>query len=53
MKNNGFQKNPNIAIQYYVLNNLNVLITEATVAHINKDFTYKAKIKDLIVEVEV
>jgi CRISPR/Cas system-associated exonuclease Cas4 (RecB family) len=44
-----------IAIQYYVLNNLNVLITEATIAHINKDFIYEGKndYKDLIVEVEV
>ena len=44
-----------IAIQYYVLNNLNVLITEATIAHINKDFIYVGKndYKDLIVEVEV
>mgnify|MGYP000179596623 CR=1 FL=1 len=44
-----------IAIQYYVLNNLNPLITEATIAHINKDFIYEGKndYKDLIVEVEV
>ena len=44
-----------IAIQYYVLNNLNVLISETTIAHINKDFIYEGKndYKDLIVEVEV
>ena len=45
-----------IAIQYYVLKNLNIKVCEATIAHINTDFIYEWQnndYKDLIIEVEV
>ena len=45
-----------IAIQYYVLKNLNIKVCEAVIAHLNRDFIFNGEnnnYKDLKIEVDV